>query len=844
MFWRFIGFLFTVGVIVFVVGAGAVGLLVWKTGNELPDYAFLARYEPAVMTRVHAADGTLLAEFAKERRLFVPINAVPKLVVRTFISAEDKNFYEHGGVSLPAIARAMVTNIGNIGAGRRLVGASTITQQVAKNFLLTNERTLIRKLKEALLALRIEKAFSKDKILELYLNEIYLGLGSYGIAAASLNYFGRSLDQLGLAEIAYLAALPKAPSNYNPFRYPKRAIERRNWVIDRVVENGYATAQEGAAAKAQPLKVSPRPFGAQIFAAEYFAEEVRRQVLGIYGEKQLYEGGLSVRTTLDPLMQRQAKKALVDGLVAFDRRHGWRGVTENISVTGDWGVPLAAIETLNDIAPWRLAVVLKVEKKRVIAGLQPVKLKKGGIAQDRETVEIPLREITWARAPQDNGTLGPKIRSAGEVLAVGDIIYTAPAKKAGVWQLLQIPLVNGAVVVMDPNTGRVPAMVGGFSFDQSQFNRAIQAERQPGSSFKPIVYLAALNSGYSPSSIVMDAPFAIDQGGGQGVWRPQNYGRKFYGPSTLRLGLEKSRNVMTVRLAQELGMDKIVNFSRKMGVYDDLLPVLSMALGAGETTLMKMVTAYGIIDNGGKRVTPTLIDRIQDRFGRTVYRHDKRECAECKVTQWTGQPEPVLADTRERVIDPYSAYQITSMMEGVIKRGTASKLRSLKLPIAGKTGTTNEERDAWFIGFLPDLVVGVFVGYDTPSPMGRIETGGGLAAPIFKEFIQLSQAGKPAIPFRVPSGINLVRVNAKTGTLALPGEEDVIIEAFKPGEMPPENMSEVIGAEEEITIAPAPVFAEDLNPAGPADPVDPAGPVDPETVVSDENLTSGAGGLY
>ena len=824
MFWRFLGFLFTTGVIIFVLGAGAVGLLVWNTGRDLPDYDVLARYEPPVMTRVHAANGALLAEFARERRLFIPINAVPKLVVQTFISAEDKNFYEHSGISIQGIIRAVGTNLKNLGAGRRLVGASTITQQVAKNFLLTSQQTLIRKLKEALLALKIEETFSKDKILELYLNEIYLGFSSYGIAAASLNYFGKSLDQLNLAQVAFLAALPKAPSNYNPLRYPKRAIERRNWVIDRTVENGYVTLQEGEAAKATPLEVTRRPFGAQIFAAEFFAEEVRRQVLGIYGEKQLYEGGLSIRTTLDPQLQAQAKKSLVDGLVAFDRRHGWRGALEQISIDDDWGETLAAIDTPNDIAPWRMAVVLETKKSGVIAGLRPPRLKNGAVSPNREAVKIPLKQITWARPLQPDGSLGPKIRSAEQVLVPGDVIYTAPGKKEGAWQLLQLPLVNGAVVAMDPHTGRVFAMVGGFSFDRSEFNRVVQAKRQPGSSFKPFVYLAALDSGFTPSTIVMDAPIAIDQGGEQGVWRPQNYGRKFYGPSTLRLGLEKSRNVMTVRLAQEIGMDKVVEYGRRFGIYDELLPVLSMSLGAGETTLMKMVNAYGIVANGGKRITPTLIDRIQDRFGRTIYRYDNRVCEQCPAQQWTGQPEPVLPDTREQVVSPYSAYQITSMMEGVVKRGTASKLRSLGLPIAGKTGTTNDERDAWFIGYLPDLVIGVYIGYDTPAPMGRIETGGGLAAPVFREFVELSQTGKPAIPFRVPPGINLVRINAKTGVRALPGEEDVIIEAFKPGSQPPEDQADVIGGEETSVVVP-----EETTPAA---------------QVSDESLTSGAGGLY
>jgi len=802
MILRFLGFLFTLGVILLITGASVAGYMIWKVEQDLPDYEVLAKYEPPVMTRVHASNGQLLAEFARQRRLFIPIEVIPERMVQAILSAEDKNFYDHGGIDYTGLARAVVVNVQNrISGSRRLVGASTITQQVAKNFLLSSEQNITRKLKEAMLALRIEAAFSKDKILELYLNEIFFGLGAYGIAAASMNYYDKSLTELSLSEFAYLAALPKAPNNYHPYRKTEAAKTRRNWVIDRMVANGYVTAEEAEAAKATELKVNPRKFGAQIFAAEYFSEEVRRQVIGIYGEKRLYEGGLSVRTTLVPALQKEAKRALVQGLVRFDRKKGWRGPVDKIATAGDWGATLVKMDSPDDIAPWRLAVVIEVKNKSVIAGLEPALLASGKIAPERQGAEIPLKQMAWARAAQPDGGLGPKVTKPSQVLAVGDVIYVSPEGEGGTWQLAQIPEVEGAIVALDPHTGRVFAMVGGFSFDRSEFNRASQAKRQPGSAFKPFVYAAALDNGYTPATVVMDAPIALDQGGDQGIWRPQNYGRKFYGPSTLRLGIEKSRNVMTVRLAQDLGMDVVSEYARRFGIDENMLPVLAMSLGAGETTLLRLVTAYAMLDNGGKRITPTLIDRMQDRFGRTVYRHDIRECLDCSASEWTGQAEPVLADIREQIIDPDTAYQVTSLMEGVVQRGTATSLKKLGRPVAGKTGTTNEERDAWFVGYTPDLVVGIFVGYNKPRPMGKGNTGGGLAAPIFADFVGAALKGTPVIPFRVPPSINLVRVNATTGMLAMPGEENVIIEAFKPGTMPPETPMEAIGGETEPQLA-------------------------------------------
>ena len=789
---RFLGFLFAAGTILFIAGISATAALLWHFSKDLPDYSQLKNYEPPVMTRVHAADGSLLAEYADERRLYLPIQAVPKLVIHAFLAAEDKNFYEHGGLDFYGIARAALLYVENFGSGRRPQGASTITQQVAKNFLLTNEVSITRKIKEALLALRIERAYSKDKILELYLNQIYLGLGAYGIAAASLLYFDKSVQELTIAQAAYLAALPKGPNNYNPFRRRDEAIARRNYVIDRMIEDGFVTAAAGEQAKKQPLGIAVRPTTAHTFAAEYFAEEVRRYIFENYGEKKLYEGGLSVRTTLDPKIQVMARRAMINGLVNFDETQGWRGPVTHIDITGDWGVRLADVKSLSDVAPWRLAVVLEVNDQSARIGLQPARDPGGTVVKDREVGIVPLEGVKWAKPAK-----GPSkpIQRVSQVLSPGDVVYVEPAKEQGQFRLRQVPEISGAMVVMDPHTGRVLAMVGGFSYDQSQFNRATQALRQPGSSFKPIVYAAAIDNGYTPSTIVLDAPIEIDMGpGGGGIWKPENYGNKYYGPSTLRFGLEESRNVMTVRLAQDIGMPLIAEYAKRFGVYDNLPPYLSYALGAGETTVLRMVTAYSMFDNGGRRVKPTLIDRIQDRYGHTIYKHDQREGIGCDAPTWHKKPVPTLIDHREQVIDPMTAYQITSMMEGVVQRGTATVGRAVGKPIAGKTGTTNDEKDVWFIGYSPDIVCGVYMGYDKPRHIGRLATGGHLAAPVVRDFFEAALADKPPIPFRVPPGIKLIRVNAKTGMRAGPGDTHVILEAFKPGTAPPDTYS-VIGAE-------------------------------------------------
>jgi len=846
-FLRFLGFMFAAGMIVFIAVAGAAAFVLWKVSSELPDYEVLAKYEPPVMTRIHANDGALIAEFSRERRIYVPITAIPECIIKSFISAEDKNFYQHGGLDIQGILRAVVTNMSNLQSGRRAVGASTITQQVAKNFLLSSDQTVERKLKEAILAIRIERAFTKEQILELYLNEIYLGVGAYGVAAAAQSYWDKALNELTLADCAYLATLPKAPSNYDPFKYHDRAVARRNWVIDHVVENGFATKDEGETAKAQPLGVIKRVTGPKIFASEYFAEEVRREILDRFGEDKLYGGGLSVRTTLDPRLQRIARKALVDGFVAYDRRRGgWRGPVKQIELKGDWGTTLAAIPVWADIAPWRLAVVLEVSKDKAVVGIRPGRTSAGQLVKERETGVIPFEEVKWARPKLARG-LGGAPGSVNAVLKPGDVIFVSPREPKlaedgtptaspeelkGQWSLQQVPEIGGALVAMDPHTGRVLAIAGGFSFAQSQFDRATQARRQPGSSFKPLIYTTALDNGYTPSSIIVDGPICLSQGAGMPQWCPKNYDAgSAAGPSTLRFGIEKSRNLMTVRLANEIGMPIIVEYARRFGVYDNLMPALSMALGAGETTVLRMVTGYSMIANGGKQIKATFIDRIQDRYGRTVWRHDGRDCTACAAREWSSQQEPELVDDRKQVLDPMSAFQMVSIMEGVVQSGTAQRLKVLGRPIAGKTGTTNDYKDAWFIGFTPDLAVGAYLGYDQPTSMGHGETGGSLVAPIVRDFLKEALAGVPPVPFRAPPGIKLVRVNHKSGLPAGAGDKTAIMEAFKPGQEPVGSVVEGEGEGGEMV-------GDDFGPPPPL------GPGPGPAPGNDRALTSGTGGLY
>ena len=781
---RLIGYFFGIGTVLALVAAAGVGIYINEVSKDLPDYEVLANYEPPVTTRVHAADGALMAEFARERRLYLPIQAVPDRVKAAFLSAEDKNFYTHPGIDGLSLVRAIVTNVQNLGSGRRPVGASTITQQVAKNFLLDSSVTYDRKIREMILSFRIENAYSKDRILELYLNEIFFGLGAYGIAGAALTYFDKSVNELTLAEAAYLAALPRGPSNYHPFRHTDRAIERRNWVIDQMVANGYVEPDEGAKAQALPLEVSPRRTGSYLFAGEYFTEDVRRELINRYGEDALYGGGLSVRTTLDPDLQLKARRALHNGFLRYDTLRGFRGPVDTIDVSGDWGVPLGEIRGLSDVPEWKLAVVLEASSEGLTLGLQPERQASGELVEARETLTVATDDMDWALRHTVNGQR-VRANSPAEVLEAGYVLYVEEKPEGEGYLLRQIPQVSGGMVAMDPHTGRVLAMVGGFSFAQSQFNRATQAWRQPGSSFKPILYAAALDNGYTPASVVDDAPITIRIG--NQVWEPRNYGGGFAGPSTLRAGIERSRNLMTVRLANDMGMNLVAEYAERFGVYDRMLPALANSLGSGETTVMRMVSAYAIMANGGRHITPSLIDRIQDRYGKTVYKHDQRLCHGCNANGWNGSDLPELVDERDQVLDPMTAYQITSMMEGVVQRGTATTLAELGHPIAGKTGTTNDARDVWFVGYTPDLVVGLYLGFDQPRSLGNGATGGGLAAPIFKEFMAEVLEAKEPVAFRVPEGMNRIAINRTTGKRAGQGEEVVIMEAFKPGTGPADS---------------------------------------------------------
>ncbi|MBL8782745.1 MAG: penicillin-binding protein 1A [Alphaproteobacteria bacterium] len=776
--YRFIAYtLGGIAVLTISVFAG-VALYLYKLSQDLPDYSTLADYQPPITTRVYANDGSLIAEYARERRLFVPIESIPRRVIDAFLSAEDKDFYSHPGVDLNGVMRAVVTNTQNYmsGANRRPEGASTITQQVAKNFLLTSEATLERKIKEWMLAFRLEDAYSKDKILELYLNEIFLGSGSYGVAAAAYNYFDKSLDQLTIAETAYLAGLPKAPSNYHPIRQARKAIERRNWVIERMAENQFIGDEDAKKAVAEDLVPHFRPSGAQSPEAQYFAEEIRRWIQQNYGDQALYDGGLAVRSTFDPKLQHFGTTALRKGLIGYDRRHGWRGPVTRVDLSTEWRKTLADMPALLDVTEWRLAAVTGMVGDAVKIGFA-----------DGTDGKIPFGELKWARKFITDEKMGPEPKKAAEVVTPGDVVYvealakTAEADNAGVYTLRQVPKVNGGLIAMDPHTGRVLALVGGFSFYASEFDRAWQAQRQTGSAFKPLVYAAALDAGYTPSSIVLDVPFVASQGEGLPLWRPENYGQSFAGPSTLREGLEKSRNLMTVRIAADIGMDKVVEYARKLGTSDKMLPVLANALGSTESTLVRMASAYSTFVNGGKRVVPTLVDRIQDRHGKTIDRADKRVCDGCNAETWEGQDEPLIASDAENILDARTSYQIVHMLEGVIERGTAVVARDVGVPLAGKTGTTNDYKDAWFVGFSPNLTVGIYIGFDQPMSLGHGETGGANSAPIFRDFMKEAVGNQPPIPFRVPPGIRLVRVDLKSGR---PSSAGTVLEAFKAGTEP------------------------------------------------------------
>ncbi len=796
---RFFSSLFSSIFILGIISIVTVLYVIWHFGQSLPDYKQLATYTPPITTRLYASDGTLLNEYAKERRIFVPIEKIPDKVKYAFMSAEDKNFYNHIGIDFIALTRAVVTNVLNmVGVyNGGLVGASTITQQVAKNFLLTSERTLNRKIKEAILSLRMERTFSKDHIFELYLNEIYLGQSAYGVAAASLNYFNKDLSELTLAEAAYLAALPKAPNRYNPATDYDDAIERRNWVLGRMVKDGRISEQEALLAQAEDIIMDKRPKEDMVQNAQYYSEEVRREVVNTMGEDSIYQGGLAIRTSLVPRLQEIAYTTLRQGLINYDRNHGYRGHVANIVMDENWLESLAAVEKpVGALEDWHLAAVISTSPE--IAAL--------GFADGSQGL-IHISQLKWARKSGIEQTVGDEILAVEEVLKPGDVILAkelsvsnAQRKKQGlpelvkdengeyigekVYGLRQVPNIEGAMVVMDPHTGRVWAMVGGFDFKRSQFNRAVQAYRQPGSSFKPFIYLAALDQGYTPSSLILDAPFVLDQGPGMPKWKPHNYNTSISGETTMRVGLEHSKNLMTVRMAQAIGMDTVVDYAKRFGIKDDLEPLLSMSLGAGETTLLKMSNAYAMIVNGGKKVTPSLIDRIQDREGKTIYKHDLRECMDCEVDFTQELQPPSLPDDREQITDPMSAYQMVNMMQGVVERGSGWKGRVWGRPLAAKTGTSDSQKDVWFIGFSPDMVVGIFMGFDTPRTLGKGSTGGMVGGPIFKSFMTQALKGQPATPFRIPPGIKLVRVDRKSGkplTKYSSDNQNIILEAFKPG---------------------------------------------------------------
>lgn len=756
-------------------GAGVLAVIVFLIValQGLPSLAELQNYEPPVTSRVHAGDGALVAEFAREQRVFVPIEQIPDHVKNAFIAVEDARFFEHSGLDYAGIARAMVSNVGNVLRGRRLEGASTITQQVAGNMLTGRAAecsggvgglfcAIYTKFREGLMAQRIERALDKDRILELYLNQIYLGNRAYGVAAAALNYFDEPLHELSVAEAAYLAILPKGPANYHPVRHRERALERRNYAIGRMLERGYITEAQAQEARAAPLETVDRLAGDQYVAASHFVEEVRRQVQAQYGEDALYDGGLSIRSTLDTRLQLAAARALRAGLEAYDRRHAWRGPIRTGDAAGDVQAQLRETPAPPTLSNWVRAMVTTASGSAITL-----------TDENGATGRVLSEDVQWARA---------------STLRRGAIVY-AQRGQNGRYALRQIPEIQGALIAMDPHTGRVLAMVGGYSFEDADgLNRATQAERQPGSAFKPIVYAAALDwtggaAPITPATLIDDGPLAIEAGDGTN-WTPENYTREYYGPTTLRRGLEMSRNAMTARIAYEMGAERVLEYGRRLGVYDeDTQPVFALALGAGETTLSRLTSAYAMFVNGGRWVQPVLIDRIQDRTGRTVFRRDQRACDACQAP-WRRQAAPTLQDTRQQVLDPVTAYQIVSMAEGVVQRGTATTVNAIGMPLGGKTGTTNDYRDAWFIGFSPDLVVGVWAGFDQPRDMGEGETGGRIAAPIFRDFMREALRDVPATPFRIPAGVRLVRIDYQTGGLPGPETTTTILEAFRPGTEP------------------------------------------------------------
>ncbi len=727
--------------------------ILWSFSNNIPDYKFLKNYKPPVSSKVYSGNGELVADFSKEKRIFVPFNSIPKNVINSFLSAEDKNFFSHPGVDAKGVMRAIINNISNILTSKRLEGASTITQQVAKNFLLTNEVSLNRKIKEAILAFRIERALSKERILELYLNQIYLGSGAYGVAAASLEYFDKSIKELDYAESALLAALPKAPSKYNPYRNIELAKFRRNLVLKNLLENKFLNIEEFNEISKQKINLKKKK---KIFLedSQYYIEDVRKNIIDKLTYEKVYKQGFSINTPIKLDLQNIATNSLREGLISYDKRKGWRGPLLNKRYTKNWYNGLEKYELEKSIN-WKIAIIKNIDQFSANIELK-----------DKSKGLLDYKEISWTK------------KEFNELFEVGDIIYVEKIKKNN-FSLKQIPLINGGIVVMDPFTGRVLALSGGFSFKNSEFNRATQALRQPGSAFKPFVYALALENNYTPTTLVLDAPLVLDQGSDLKKWKPENYGKKFYGPSTLRTGLEKSRNLMTVRIAQDLGIDKVINFSKDLGIYENPDELLSISLGSTETTLMKLTSAYSAFVNGGKLVKPILIDRVQDSEGNTILNNEMRTCLNCDQISYTSDKFPQIKDNYKKVFSSQTAYQITSLLEGVIHRGTGKKLKELKLNLAGKTGTTNENTDAWFIGFTSSLVIGVYVGMDNPKSLGKFETGSKTALPIFKNFVEKAIKKSDARPFKVPDGITMMVVDNITGTKAEFSSKDMIIETYK-----------------------------------------------------------------
>jgi penicillin-binding protein 1A len=728
--------------------------VLWTFSNKIPDYKFLKSYKPPVSSKMYSGNGEVVADFSKEKRIFVPYSAIPKNVINSFLAAEDKNFFSHPGIDAKGVVRAIIRNIQNIMSSKRLEGASTITQQVAKNFLLTNEVSLNRKIKEAILAFRIERALSKERILELYLNQIYLGSGAYGVAAASLEYFDKSIKELNYNEAALLAALPKAPSKYNPYRNIELAKYRRDLVLKNMYENNFLSQKKYIDIKNKPIELKKNK---KIFSedAQYYIEDVRKSIIDKLSYEKVYNQGYNINTPINLDLQKISTISLRNGLISYDRRKGWRGPITNINYTTDWFKKINKKNFLENSIGWKIAIIRKVNQ--FSANIE---------IENKEEGVIEYKDISWTK------------KEFLDLLKKGDVIYVKQVKN-NLYSLQQLPEINGGIVVMDPFTGRVFALSGGFSFNNSEFNRSSQALRQPGSAFKPFVYALALENKYTPSSLILDAPLVLDQGEDLKKWKPENYGKKFYGPSTLRTGLEKSRNLMTVRISRSLGIDKVTNFSKKMKIYKNPEELLSISLGSAETTLLKLTSAYCTFVNGGKLIEPIIIDRIQDGEGNTIINNENRKCINCDQISFTGKEFPIIKDNYPQVLSPETAYQITSFLQGVVERGTGKKLRKLGLNIAGKTGTTNENTDAWFIGFTSNLVIGVYVGMDNPKPLGKFETGSKAALPIFKEFVKKAVKKSDSRPFKVPQNITLMVIDPNTGEKAKFTSKNTIIESYK-----------------------------------------------------------------